>query len=82
MAFKRYATMTNEDKDRVVEQYRYAIFMGSDPGHAVACAASSGLGLTNNQWNSGIGADAFAAAMATLVMRKEIKLVDASAKLD
>jgi len=74
MKFTRYANLTEEQKDRIVDSYRYAKFMGSDAGHATSCAAVNGLGLTDKQWNGKIGSDAFAATMAVLVMRGEITL--------
>ena len=75
MKFTRYANLTEEQKNRIVDAFHYARDIGnSDPGHAAACAACNGLDLTTKQWNSKIGADAFAAALGVLVMKGEIKL--------
>jgi len=77
--FTRYANLTEEQQDRIVDAFRYARDVGrSDPGHAAACAACNGLSLTTKQWNSKIGSDAFAAALTTLVMKGEINLSHAN----
>ena len=74
-----YANLTNDQKSAIRLQYRAAIQMNN--GHteqAVAVAADNGLRLTVRQWNGKAGANAFAAALATLVMAGDVKIADHS----
>lgn len=75
MNFKDYANLTEKQQEDIVKWYHYAKDMGAtDPGHAAAIAASHAFNLSNRAWNGKTGSNAFAAALAVLVMRKEINL--------
>jgi hypothetical protein len=76
--FTSYAKITETQKQELIKQYRYARRMGSDVGHAVTCAAHNALcNYSSRAWQSQKGTNSFAAAMATLMIAGEIKLVDA-----
>ena len=73
--FTRYANLTPGQSDEIVRIYNQWVTMdGIQPGQAVSIAARDALLLTDKQWNGKIGADAFAAALACLVMRDAISI--------
>ena len=71
--FTRYANLTTEQKDHIVATYKESLKF-YPPDQAIACTANDALGLTDRQWNSKIGADAFAATLATLVMAGTVEV--------
>ncbi len=71
-----YANLTREQRDAIKSHYLGFREFATDPGHAVACAAHDVLCSANRAWNGKRGADAFAAALASLVMDKVVKLSD------
>ena len=76
--FTRYASLDAAQRSAIVEEYRTAKQQTST-NHAVAIAAHRALCNRNDRtWNSKTGSDAFAATLATLVMRGEIVLADRS----
>lgn len=67
--FTRYANLTKEQKQKVIARYRGQRLMGSDPGHAAACAAHDVLlAGDDRKWNSKIGSDAYAAVAGLLLL--------------
>lgn len=71
-----YANLTREQRDKLIEHYNGFRHFACDAGHAVACAAHDVLCPANRAWNGKRGADAFAAALASLVMDKIIEIKD------
>lgn len=67
-----YATLTDQDKDNIRREFAAARQLGCDTQQAVAIAARSGLHLTDRRWNGPAGSNAYAAALATLVMDGKI----------
>lgn len=68
-----YANVTEEQKEKVIETYNAWVQMdGIGAGQAVSIAATRAFGLTDRQWNGKAGTDAFASALAILVMSKQV----------
>lgn len=77
MTFTRYANITDDQKEEILkelETYKQISGVSGTVGHAAACIASRVFELTTSQWNSKIGADAFAATLAVLAMNGEVNL--------
>jgi len=79
--FRGYAFLTDSQKLAIQDAYQEYMRVTPDPehvdvGHAVACAANTGLKLTGREWNGEQGGEAFAAALTFLVMSGAIKLSD------
>lgn len=76
MKFTRYGNITEEQKAEILkelETYKQMNPFGST-GHAAACIANSVFQLTNRQWNSKIGTDAFSATLTVLAMSGKVNL--------
>ncbi len=69
-----YANLTADQKAAIRQQFTAAIQMKADTAQAVSIAASQGLRMTDRQWNGKAGSNAFAAALATLVMAGDVTL--------
>ena len=71
-----YSKITRKQKGLLIESYKEARSLGAiDPMQAVACAAKDVLiGESVDRWNGPDGQDAFAAALACLLMEKVISL--------
>ncbi len=70
-----YSQLTHTEKVLLKESYLEAIKLGPmDVLHAVACAAHDVLVPEAEEWCGSKGQDAFAAALASLVMDKVVKL--------
>jgi len=71
-----YSKLTGKQIKQLAESYKEARSLGAiDPMQAVACAAKDVLiGESVDQWNGPEGQDAFAAALACLLMEKVISL--------
>lgn len=63
-----YANITKGQKAAIVAEFERALAMGADRKQAISIAAHSGFGLTDQQWNTAMGDNAFASACAVLVM--------------
>ena len=75
MKFTRYANLSKGQEQEIINAFcGWQSMKGIDIGQAVSIAAHDGLKLTTKQWNSKIGADAFAAALATLLMKGAIEI--------
>lgn len=78
MTFKRYANITEEQREMALTLFdEYCrINPYGDVGHAAACIAADRrmFGMTNKQWNSKIGGDAWTAILGILVMNKKVNL--------
>lgn len=75
IGFTRYANLTAEDKVTILANYKdqrtlYPV------NQAVSCTAVDCFVLSDRQWNGKIGADAFAATLAILVMERVITITD------
>lgn len=76
-----YGTLTEEQRDEVVRQFRaYASFLGTSPKHAAACTARAVLCRAKTHrgetraWQGRRGSDAFAATLAVLAMAGEVRI--------
>ena len=71
-----YANLTQAQRDEIIKQFRGAkeIAGYDDPLHFTAIAAHNVLSKTTRALNGKKGSNAFAAALATLVMAKEISV--------
>jgi hypothetical protein len=81
--FTTYAKITDEQRDEIVRQYRNARYIAQganggsfDPAHLAVCVADSVFEISSKAHNGPTGANVFAACLAVLVMRGEIKPVD------
>lgn len=71
-----YANLTKVQKDSIIDVFRNAkrIAGYNDPCHFAAIAARNVLVKSNRGWSGKTGSNAFAAAIATLIMANEIRL--------
>ena len=76
MDTKNYNDLTESDIEEICKQFDYAQHMRTDPLHGAACAANSAFRLTDRQHNGKAGGNAFAFALAILIMRKKIAIVE------
>lgn len=68
-----YANLTDTQKKRVMDEFDAVREQATDVGHAVAIAAFT-LVKTHRGWNGKVGDNAFAAALAILVMSGHVEL--------
>lgn len=68
-----YANLSDEQKQRVKDEFDAVREQATDVRHAVAIAASK-LVKTSRGWNGKAGDNAFAAALAVLVMSGHVEL--------
>ena len=68
-----YANLSDEQRQRVIAEFDGVRAYATDVKHAVAIAARK-LVRTDRGWNGKAGTDAFAAALATLVMSGHVEL--------
>ena len=71
-----YGRLSEEQKQAIMREFDRARPHAADALHAASIAAHNGLQLTSRQWSGKIGADYWAAAIATLIMAGKVKLVD------
>ena len=71
---KTYATLTDQERQAIIYEYKRAIPFATDPLHAAAIAGTNALHLTGRQVNGRAGSEAFAAAVAVLVFRKVLSI--------
>jgi hypothetical protein len=77
--FTTYAKITDEQSQAIVTEYRNCKRIAGpnfDPGHLAACVAVDVFDISDDAWNGPTGSNAWAAVLATLVMKGEIKPVD------
>lgn len=70
----RYSKLTEEERQAIIDAYKWARQFPTDPLHAAAIAANQVFRMSNREWNSDRGADAFGAAVAVLAFRKAMQV--------
>ena len=70
-----YANITDDQRANILKEFDWTIKMnGGDFFHAAASAAKHGLNLSDRQWNSKIGTNAYAAACVIIIMSGRVQL--------
>ena len=68
-----YANLTDDQRQSIIQEFDRAIG-NTDPKHASAIAAVNGLRIGNKAWNGKKGSNAWAAALAVLVMAGKLEV--------
>ena len=72
---KKYSQLTDHDRHDIIGSFRGALDMGAtDCKHAAAIAAHWFFKMTDRQWNSKTGTDAYATVLAVVVHRDVVTL--------
>ncbi len=72
---KKYSQLTDDERANIMSMVRGAMDMGAtDFKHAAAIAAHDFFRMTDRQWNSKTGTDAYATVLAVIVHRNVVTL--------